>query len=85
MAQNLLLHQLLAHAPQAAGEVDDLGNVLDQVKVNGGKHNHKSQQDGKDLWQRLQGKVLELVHVLQVSFAMLSFCTAWKEALPDEP
>ena len=28
VAQNLLLHQLLAHAPQAAGEVDDLGNVL---------------------------------------------------------
>ena len=45
-AQDLLLHQLLAHAPQAAGEVDDLGNVLNEVKVYGGKHDHKNQQNG---------------------------------------
>ena len=46
VAQDLLLHQLLAHTPQAAGEVDDLGNVLNQVKVYGGKHDHKNQQNG---------------------------------------
>ena len=79
------MRRSLRSAEPTAGEVDDFGNVLDQIKVNGGKHNHKSQQDGKDLWQRLQGKVLELFHVRGVSFAMLSFCAAWKEALPDEP